>query len=52
MEVRGDHGKYGFTDFVPLHLIEMGDQIILWSLTLTPALPLPSKARATICINR
>ena len=37
----GEHGKYDFTDTRPLHLIEMGDQVLLWSLTLTPVPPPP-----------
>jgi len=44
--VRGEHGKYDFKDGRPLHLDEMGDQVLLWSLTLTPCLPSP-ETRAT-----
>ena len=43
VEVRGEHKKYDFKDGRPLHLDEMGDQVLLWSLTLTPVPPPPKQ---------
>jgi hypothetical protein len=39
--VGGEHGKYDFADTGPLYVNEMGDQVLLWSLTLTPVPPSP-----------